>query len=362
MPTQQYADNRSDISSPDDRDDWHCETVSLLALSLMSGVGYWTLRKLALSGLTFQQVTQARSETEFSDYLKQGGCKTAEKSAGEWFKEREQLVEKANQLHSKLKDRGIEVIHSKEDKFPQSLRDIKEPPMWLFVQGDVSILHQPAITIVGTRNPTMDGKFLAQYVGRCLSYFKEGVTVSGLASGIDQIIHQNSLRFNIKTIAFIGTGILLDYPAGSEELRQEIYKNGGAIVSEYLPNQSYSASNFVQRNRLQAGLARVVIPVEWKEKSGTAHTVRFAKECNRKIICLKQPGWNDSHTELSVAKEIGAEIFTIPGQESDFIESVKKSIELKAEKLSVEQPEVLTTKTSSHPEPDYSQLELFSRE
>ncbi len=102
-----------------------------------------------------------------------------------------------------------------------------------------------------------------------------------MASGIDQIIHKNSLRFDIKTIAFIGTGILLNYPSGSEKLRQEIHQKGGAIVSEYLPHDSYSAANFVHRNRLQAGLARVVIPVEWQEKGGTAHTVRFAK---KKII------------------------------------------------------------------------------
>lgn len=359
MSTQQSAENHLDTSSPDEQNFWQIETVSFLALSLVSGVGYWTLRKLALSGIKFQEITQAQSESKLIDYLKQGKCKTAEKLAEEWLKEREKLVEKANQLHNKLKDYGIEVIYFDEDKFPQSLRDIKEPPMWLFVQGDVSILHQPTITIVGTRKPTMDGKFLAQYVGRCLYYFKKGVTVSGLASGIDQIIHKNSLKFNIKTIAFIGTGILLDYPAGSEELRQDIHEKGGAIVSEYLPNQSYSASNFVHRNRLQAGLARVVIPVDWKEKSGTAHTVRFAKENNRRIICLRQPNWDDSHTELSVAKEMGAEIFTIPGQESEFREAIQQSLEFDSENKEVKKIKKSIGDKSVQEKPDYKQLELF---
>jgi predicted Rossmann fold nucleotide-binding protein DprA/Smf involved in DNA uptake len=123
--------------------------------------------------------------------------------------------------------------------------------------------------------------------------------------------------------------ILLNYPAGSEELRNKIYKKGGAIVSEYLPHQSYSAENFVRRNRIQAGLSRVVIPIEWKPKGGTAHTVRFAKEANKKIICLKLPDWSDSHLELSLAQKMGAEVLTIPGQESEFIHSVTQFLAFK---------------------------------
>lgn len=358
MSTQQSGENGSGVSSSDGQDFWQSETISLIALSSMSGVGYWTLRKLALSGITFQEVTQAKSKLQLTNYLKQSECKIIDKVVETWFESHEKILQQANKLYFDLRKQEIEVIHFKEKNFPQYLREIKDPPQWLFVQGDISVLHQPAITIVGTRKPTQDGKFLAQYVGRSLPYFK-GVTVSGLASGIDQIIHKNSLRFNIKTIAFIGTGILLNYPSGSEKLRQEIYQKGGAIVSEYLPHDSYSAANFVHRNRLQAGLARVVIPVEWQEKGGTAHTVRFAKENNRKIICLRQPGWDDSHTELSVAKEMGAEVFTIPGQESEFRKAVQQCLELNTKKKGVKQDEESMVERNLPLEQDYQQLELF---
>ena len=224
-----------------------------------------------------------------------------------------------------LQSKNINVIHFKQNIFPQSLREIPDPPKWLFVQGNLSVLHKPSIAIVGTRNPSEDGKFLAHYVGKSLSQFNDIVTVSGLANGIDQIIHRQSIRFNVPTVAFIGTGILLNYPNGSEELRQEIIANGGAIISEYLPNQSYSAENFVRRNRLQSGLSDVVIPVEWTIKGGTAHTVRFAYEAQKSIICLRLPDWGDSHTELDLAQSWDAKIFTIPSDESKFIESVKKS-------------------------------------
>lgn len=359
MLTKQYGEHKSDQSSQRELDFWQDETVSLLALSLLKGMGYWTLRKIALSGVKFQEVTQSVSEATLLNYLNQSGCKVSEKVARNWFQSKEKLWQEAHQLYRELKDQGIEVIHGKEERFPKTLQEIQEPPMWLFVQGSISVLHQPALTIVGTRNPTQDGKFLAQYVGRCLPYFK-CVTVSGLASGIDQIIHKNSLRFDIKTIAFIGTGILLNYPSGSEELRQEIYDNGGAIVSEYLPRQSYSAANFVHRNRLQAGLARLVIPVEWKEKGGTAHTVRFAQENNRAIACLKQQDWGESHTELSLASKIGAKIFTIPGQESEFIKTVEQYLEQTTDKRIPEKSKNSESNNKPKSKSNLNQLELFN--
>lgn len=320
-------------NSNGNKDFWVGETVSLLTLSLLNGVGYWTIRNIALASLGFKQVLKANSTAELVNYLAQAGLKNTSlienQIGGEWPNVREELWSQAVKLYKQLEHEGIQVIHFEQDNFPQSLREIADPPKWLFVQGNISILHQPSVAIVGTRNPSEDGKFLAHYVGKCLPYFK-AVTVSGLASGIDQIIHQESIRFQVNTIAVLGTGIMLNYPAGSEKLRQEIHKNGGAIISEYLPYQSYTAENFVRRNRLQAGLACAVIPVEWKVKSGTAHTVRFAKESRKKIICLSLPDWSDSHTELLSAKIMGADVFTIPGQENLFLSSINQSINVES--------------------------------
>ena len=298
-------------------DHWVAETVSLLTLSLLHGAGYWTVRSIALSGLGFKQVLKAESTAEFINYLMQAKCKNTNQIANQigedWQKKRDELWKQGVKLYHQLDTQGIKVIHFEQEYFPQSLREISDPPRWLFVQGDISILHRPALAIIGTRKPSEDGIFLANYVGACLQYFN-AVTVSGLALGIDQIIHKKSIRARVPTIAFIGTGILQNYPAGSEKLRQEICENGGAIVSEYLPNQSYSAENFVHRNRLQAGLSNVIIPVEWKEKGGTSHTVKFAHKAQKRIVCLKLPDWSDSHSELTLAKKLDADIFTLPGE------------------------------------------------
>jgi hypothetical protein len=111
------------------------------------------------------------------------------------------------------------------------------------------------------------------------------------------LAHEHSLRAGVPTIAVLGTGILDEYPKGSAIMRERIIADGGTIVTEYLPHISYSAKNFVQRNRLQAALGQVLIPVEWSRRSGTAHTVRFASALERPIACrrgrreVEGPAW-----------------------------------------------------------------------
>jgi DNA processing protein len=349
-----------------ERDFWVDETISLLTLSLLHGVGYWTIRSIALADLGFKQVLKAESVDEFINYLVQAKCKNTNQITSQigedWLKFREELWNKAVKLYRQLEAEGIQVIHSGQEKFPQSLREIADPPKWLFVQGNLSVLHRPALAIVGTRNPSEDGIFLANYVGACLVYFN-AVTVSGLALGIDQIIHKKSIRAKVPTIAFIGTGILQNYPAGSEKLRKEICENGGAIVSEYLPHQSYSAENFVHRNRLQAGLSDVIIPVEWKEKGGTAHTVKFAHKAHKRIVCFKLPDWSNAHSELLLAEKLGADIFTIPGEEQKFIASLneilnKQNLQVSEDKLPKEM-DIQPQKAIVEKHYGYQQLSLF---
>ena len=156
--------------------------------------------------------------------------------------------------------------------------------------------------------------WLCDYVGYCLSHWG-AATVSGLADGIDQAVHEASIAAGVPTIAFLGTGIQNDYPKGSENLRRRIVEAGGAVATEYLPNESYSRANFVQRNRLQAALGRALIPVEWAVKSGTAHTVRFASELLRPIVGLRVPSWSSDHVTLPVKS---GKIFVLPGEDVDF--------------------------------------------
>ena len=302
---------------------WERETVSLLALSSVKGLGYWTLYKLAESNINFYEVIKAPSARAFDDHLSKAGGRVPKISDVDWIEFQKELWVKGNEIYRRLKKEEVRVIHHGEPYFPESLRNIAEPPKWLFVQGNLSILHKPSIAIVGTRKPSEDGLFLANYVGASLQHLG-GVTVSGLALGIDQIVHKHSIRFQVPTISVLGNGIFLNFPAGSERLRHDILVNGGAIVTEYLPEQGYSGENFVRRNRIQAGLASVLIPVEWKSRSGTAHTVRYAGNAWKPIVCLRMPDWsNKSHDELDLAKELGGEVYTIPLEGEKFFNAVR---------------------------------------
>jgi len=295
-------------------------------LSSIKGIGYWTLFKLASSGLSFNSIIKSGDFDEFRGCFAKSGCKLPNLPDIEWQSYQRLIWSAGNELYKQVKQLGARIVHFGEPDFPDSLRHIQEPPRWLFIQGDISVFRKPKIAIVGTRKPSEDGIILANYVGACLP-FLGAATVSGLATGIDQLVHKMSIRFGVPTIAVLGNGIFVNYPSGSECLRQDIITNGGLVVTEYLPGQSYSAENFVRRNRIQAGLGNVLVPVEWKARSGTAHTVRYASANNKPIFCLKMPDWVDeNHSEIDLAKELGGEDYIFPIDSGKFLENIYMKI------------------------------------
>lgn len=302
-------------------EDYKNNPISFLTLSILNGVGFFTLKKIAKSNISFYNILKSESYIEFHDKLKQyGSLKSSLGQPGNWEEYRKTIWRQGAALYHELLSQNIKIIFDYDDEFPNSLLTVNDPPKWLFVQGNADILKSKSIAIVGTRNPSEDGLFITKYI--CLLIQKFGaVTVSGLATGIDQAVHNHSIQLNIPTIAVLGTGILSNYPAGSDVLRNKILNGGGTIITEYLPNEKYSAKNFVNRNRLQAGLANIVMPVEWKVKSGTAHTFNYAIKFNKHLICFRVTTWN-GHEELEYAKSKGVSIFTIPGDEEKLIETV----------------------------------------
>lgn len=309
-----------------DENYWKSENVAFLGISSLRGVGYWTLWNLYLTGRSYKDILKSPLP-DFKNTFKHAGYKGSFPEAAEWETFQKDLWDAGNKSRAILAHHGISLLHAGESRFPQALLDIPDPPKWLFVKGNISALTSNSIAIVGTRAPSADGLYLTQHVCGCLPRFDNVVTVSGLAPGIDQLVHSCSIRYRTPTIAVLGTGILSEYPAGTEALKETICATGGAIITEYLPNQSYSRENFVRRNRLQAGLASVVIPAEWSMKSGTAHTVRFAERMRKKVICLKMPDWDDSaRPEIRLAKELSFDVFTLPGEEEAFMTSVRTAL------------------------------------
>lgn len=176
-------------------------------------------------------------------------------------------------------------INFEDEEYPENLRNISYPPKQLYVLGDISLLKQKCISIIGSRVCTEKGAKIAEDFAKELSKRKICI-VSGMAKGIDTAAHIGALKAGGKTIAVLGGGFKHIFPKENEKLFLEIIKNGGAVVSEYSENVDVTPQGFIQRNRIVSGLSMGVLVVEAKAKSGTSKTAEFAKKQGKKVFCI----------------------------------------------------------------------------
>lgn len=193
--------------------------------------------------------------------------------------------EKILNYHIKyMKEKNIKIININEREYPQALKKIYDPPISLYVKGNIEKLNNKNIGIVGCRECTTYGKKSAEYFAYNLS--KQNINiVSGLAKGIDSYAHLGSLN-NGNTIAVLGNGLDMIYPKENLELANEIVKRGGTIISEYPCGTKPDKMKFPSRNRIISGISSGIIVIEAKEKSGTLITVDFALEQGREVFVV----------------------------------------------------------------------------
>jgi len=191
---------------------------------------------------------------------------------------------------------GNTILTLADANYPASLLNTADPPMLLYVKGRIELLSRPALAVVGSRNATAQGVLNAERFSETLS--QAGWTiVSGLALGIDTAAHQGALRHAEQggsTVAVIGTGADIVYPARNRSLAHQIAE-AGCLVSEYPLGTSAIASNFPRRNRIISGLARGVLVIEAAAESGSLITARMAAEQGRDVFAI--PG--SIHSPLS---------------------------------------------------------------
>lgn len=180
---------------------------------------------------------------------------------------------------------NIKIITIFDEEYPQKLNNIYDKPIILFVKGNEKILNDKAVAIIGCRNASEYGK----KVGHQLAYDVGNNNIniiSGLARGIDTNAHIGALKSKAKTIAVLGNGLDMIYPEENKNIAQQIIKDGGAIVSEYIIGVKPEKMNFPARNRIISGLSDAVIVVEAQQKSGTLITVDFAIEQGKEVFAV----------------------------------------------------------------------------
>lgn len=188
---------------------------------------------------------------------------------------------------------GNRVLTLADADYPQALLDIADPPMMLYAKGRLELLSRPSLAVVGSRNATTQGIVNAEKFSEVLS--QGGLTIiSGLALGIDTAAHQGGLRGSGSTVAVIGTGADIVYPARNRSLAHQIAADG-CILSEYALGMPAIAANFPRRNRIISGLAQGVLVIEAAAQSGSLITARMAAEQGREVFAI--PG--SIHSPLS---------------------------------------------------------------
>ncbi|MDY6787612.1 MAG: DNA-processing protein DprA [candidate division WOR-3 bacterium] len=167
-------------------------------------------------------------------------------------------------------------------------------PQHLFFAGNEDLLNKKKIAIVGTRKPDNYGHYAVEKIVSSLS--SEYATVSGFALGIDSLVHSESIKNNIATIAVTGSGFAVNYPASNAQLKRRIIEEG-LLLSEYSPFIKPYRHNFIKRNLIIAYLADIVIITRGTSRSGTLSTLTWAEKLDREIYAL--PG--NINSKLSYA-------------------------------------------------------------
>lgn len=193
---------------------------------------------------------------------------------------------RAEKIINDCKKHHIEIVTIADALYPNRLKLIYGPPIVLYVKGDISGLDDNVvITIVGTRRASEYTSYTTQYFAYHLAQAGT-IIVSGCAVGIDTDAHIGALRANAKTIAVLGCGLDINYPAENKELKEQILLKNGALISELPPGESTSSKIFPIRNRILAGLSLGVLVTHAPERSGSLITVEHAIEQGKDVFCV----------------------------------------------------------------------------
>lgn len=181
---------------------------------------------------------------------------------------------------------GLDVVPRDAARFPELLCAIPDPPLVMWTRGRTGF--DPAVAIVGSRKATARGVATARSIAAELARAGVGV-VSGLAYGIDAAAHEGALAGGGCTAAILASGLDRPSPAGNRDLARRILAGGGGWLSEHPPGTAAYAAHFPERNRLISGLARVVLVVEARDRSGTLWTARHALDQDRPVLVVPGP-------------------------------------------------------------------------
>lgn len=253
-----------------------------IILNMVSGIGSTRLEALSSAFGSPAKVLQAakRDLTSVAGIGPSLAEKVASWESNVEFEKEMQLVDKA----------GVKLITKVDDEYPDILKEIHDPPLCLYVRGQLPDLNSYSLAIVGSRRISIYGRSMAKHLAESAS-FAGWTVVSGLAFGVDAIAHKATLDAGGKTVAVLGGGLSRIYPQENIPLARDIINNG-ALISEFPMGFTPNRRSFPMRNRIISGLCRGTLIIEAGTNSGSLITADFALEQGRLVFAV--PGQADN--------------------------------------------------------------------
>ncbi|NCC24614.1 MAG: DNA-protecting protein DprA [Deltaproteobacteria bacterium] len=272
-----------------------------LALRHVPGLGPRTWKRLLERYKTFAAVWEARNSWVADGVVREWQVRRL--GEDEWKRNAERELANAVRLE-------CAVILYTDREYPDRLREIPDPPVLVYTIGDASLLSRPCLAVVGSRQCGPYGLEACSLFSKKLA--ASGLTiVSGFAAGIDSEAHKAGLAEVGSSIAVLGTGPDVVYPASNREL-WKILTAKGLIVTEFAPRTKPEAKNFPHRNRIISGLSLGVLIVEGAVKSGSLVTARLGLEQNREVFALPGPVTSGNHAGCHALIRQGALLVQTP--------------------------------------------------
>ncbi len=200
---------------------------------------------------------------------------------------RSEALKRAEEEMLFIEKNNIKAISYRDEAFSQRLAQCNDAPLVLYQSGNCDLNNAKFLSIVGTRKITKYGKDITSSLIKELSKTNNNVViVSGLAYGVDITAHRAALDYGVKTIGIVAHGLDRLYPAAHRQVASNMIQQGGAVVTEFLSRTNPDPQNFVQRNRIVAGLCDAVIVIESANKGGALITANLGNDYNRDVFAF----------------------------------------------------------------------------
>ncbi len=272
----------------------------LLALHAVNGLGPIRLKALLQYFKDPQLAWGAKSQELLQIGIPQNVIKQLEESR--------KKIDPEKYLLS-IQQAGINWLTIFDENYPKLLKEIYDPPVVFYYQGEILSIDEKAIAIVGTRKMSGYGQMVTEKFAEQLSFW--GVTVvSGLARGVDACAHQTVVKNQGRTLAVLGGGLKHIFPPENISLAAKIINGCGAVISEFPPDALSLPGNFPARNRIISGLSKAVLVTEAAEDSGSLITARCALEQGRDVFAVPGPITSDYSRGPSLLIKQGARLVT----------------------------------------------------